>query len=76
MEANRSSPARNFTGRYFPLLSQELHHLNPEFAMQTNLWRITPEIAQILVEYHVPLGSSIDGPREINDLQRGNGYYE
>jgi uncharacterized protein len=44
--------------------------------MQTNLWRMTPEIAQILAEYHVPLGSSIDGPREINDLQRGNGYFE
>ena len=37
-----------------PLLSQELHHLRPEFAMQTNLWRMTPEIAQILDEYHVP----------------------
>jgi len=65
-----------FYRQALPLLSQELHHLNPEFAMQTNLWRMTPEIAQILAEYHVPLGSSIDGPREINDLQRGNGYFE
>jgi len=65
-----------FYRQALPLLSQGLHHLNPEFAMQTNLWRMTPEIAQILAEYHVPLGSSIDGPREINDLQRGNGYFE
>ena len=65
-----------FYRQALPLLSQELHHLNPEFAMQTNLWRMTPEIARILAEYHVPLGSSIDGPREINDLQRGNGYFE
>jgi len=65
-----------FYRQVLPLLSQELSHLNPEFAMQTNLWRMTPEIAQILAEYHVPLGSSIDGPREINDLQRGNGYFE
>jgi uncharacterized protein len=65
-----------FYRQTLPLLSQELHNLNPEFAMQTNLWRMTPEIAQILAEYHIPLGSSIDGPREINDLQRGNGYFE
>jgi uncharacterized protein len=65
-----------FYRQALPLLSQELHHLNPEFAMQTNLWRMTPEIAQILAEYNVPLGSSIDGPKEINDLQRGNGYFE
>jgi uncharacterized protein len=65
-----------FYRQVLPLLSQGLHHLNPEFAMQTNLWKLTPEIAKILAEYHVPLGSSIDGPREINDLQRGNGYFE
>jgi len=37
---------------------------------------MTPEIASILAEYHVPVGSSIDGPEEINDSQRGSGYYE
>ena len=65
-----------FYRQALPLLSQELHHLNPEFAMQTNLWRMTPEIAQILAEYHVPIGSSIDGPVEITDSQRGKGYFE
>jgi uncharacterized protein len=65
-----------FYRQALPLLSQELHHLNPEFAMQTNLWRMTPEIAQILAEYHVPIGSSIDGPEDITDSQRGKGYFE
>ena len=65
-----------FYRQALPLLSQELHHLNPEFAMQTNLWRMTPEIAQILAEYHVPIGSSIDGPEDITDSQRGLGYFE
>jgi uncharacterized protein len=65
-----------FYRQALPLLSQELHHLNPEFAMQTNLWRMTPEIAQILAEYHVPVGSSIDGPEDITDSQRGSGYFE
>jgi len=65
-----------FYRQALPLLSQELHKLSPEFAMQTNLWRMTPEIAQILAEYHVPIGSSIDGPEDITDSQRGKGYFK
>ena len=59
-----------------PMLSDELSHLKPDFAMQTNLWLLTPELAGILAAYHVPLGTSIDGPQELNDLQRGDGYFE
>ena len=59
-----------------PMLSDELSHLTPDFAMQTNLWLLTPELAGILAAYHVPLGTSIDGPQELNDLQRGDGYFE
>ncbi|MBP2133232.1 uncharacterized protein J2128_001153 [Methanomicrobium sp. W14] len=59
-----------------PLLSEGLKHLEPTFAIQTNLWRMTPEIAEILAEYNIPVGSSLDGPKSINDLQRGVGYYE
>ncbi len=59
-----------------PLLTGGLSHLKPALAMQTNLWRMTPEIAQILAEYDIPIGSSLDGPPEITDLQRGKGYFE
>jgi uncharacterized protein len=59
-----------------PLLSEGLSNLSPSFAIQTNLWRMTPEIADILAEYSVPVGSSIDGPEHINDLQRGKGYFK
>lgn len=65
-----------FYRQALPLLAQGLHHLNPEFAMQTNLWRMTPEIARVLAEYQVPIGSSIDGPEDITDSQRGSGYFE
>lgn len=65
-----------FYRQALPLLSEGLHHLNPEFAIQTNLWRMTPEIAQILAQYQVPIGSSIDGPEDITDSQRGTGYYQ
>jgi uncharacterized protein len=66
----------DFYRQALPLLTDELRDLNPEFAMQTNLWRMTPDIARILAEYHVPIGSSIDGPETITDSQRGSGYFE
>jgi uncharacterized protein len=66
----------DFYREALPLLSEGLCHLKPEFAMQSNLWRLTPELADILSGYSVPVGSSIDGPEEINDLQRGRGYFQ
>ncbi len=65
-----------FYRQALPLLAEGLPHLKPSFAMQTNLWRMTAEIARILAEYNVPIGSSIDGPEAINDAQRGVGYFE
>lgn len=59
-----------------PLLSKGLSHLEPNFALQTNLWRMTPELADVLAEHNVPIGSSLDGPEALNDLQRSEGYYE
>ena len=66
----------DFYRQALPILAGELSELTPDFALQSNLWRMTPEIADALAEYHVPIGSSIDGPQEINDPQRGEGYYE
>ncbi len=66
----------DFYRQALPMLATGLKVLSPEFAIQTNLWRMTPEIADILAEYHVPVGSSIDGPEDITDSQRGTGYYE
>jgi len=37
---------------------------------------LTHELAEVLAEYQIPIGSSLDGPMEINDLQRSEGYYE
>jgi uncharacterized protein len=66
----------DFYRQALPLISDGLNHLRIAFALQTNLWRLTPELAEILAEYHIPLGSSLDGPQELNDFQRSNGYYE
>ena len=66
----------DFYRQALPLLTQGLSHLRLAFALQTNLWKLTPELAEILAEYHIPIGSSLDGPQELNDLQRSEGYYE
>ncbi|HHY00913.1 MAG TPA: TIGR04083 family peptide-modifying radical SAM enzyme [Methanothermobacter sp.] len=59
-----------------PLLTKGLVHLKPAFAIQTNLWNLTPGLAELFKEYEIPIGSSLDGPEELNDLQRGEGYYQ
>jgi uncharacterized protein len=66
----------DFYRQALPLLTSELQELTPDFALQTNLWRMTPEIAEVLAEFRVPIGSSIDGPIDITDSQRGEGYFE
>jgi uncharacterized protein len=66
----------DFYRQALPMIAAGLQHLKPEFALQSNLWLMTPELARILAEYNVPIGSSIDGPEELNDLQRGKGYFK
>jgi len=66
----------DFYRQALPMLSTKLEHIEPNFALQTNLWKLTPELAEVLSEYNIPIGSSLDGPQKLNDLQRSEGYYE
>jgi uncharacterized protein len=66
----------DFYRQALPLLTGELQNIEPNFALQTNLWKLTPELADVLAQYRIPIGSSLDGPQELNDLQRSEGYYE
>jgi uncharacterized protein len=66
----------DFYKRALPLLTENLSHLKPALALQTNLWNLTDEMAELFHEYGIPIGSSIDGPKDLNDLQRGEGYFE
>ena len=65
-----------FYRKALPILAEGLTKNNPSFAIQTNLWRMTPELAEIFKAYHIPIGSSIDGPKDITDYQRGEGYFD
>ncbi len=65
-----------FFSQALAMLSEGLAKNRPSFAIQTNLWRMTPELASIFAAYHIPIGSSIDGPEEVTDSQRGTGYFQ
>ena len=65
-----------FYRQALPLIADGLSQLKPTFAMQSNLWLLTDGLADLLAKYNVPIGTSIDGPEELNDSQRGEGYYQ
>ena len=66
----------DFYREALPLLAKNLRHIKPAFALQSNLWLMTPDMAKVLAEYNIPIGSSLDGPKELTDLQRGKGYFD
>lgn len=59
-----------------PLLSESTTHKTEGFSLQSNLWLLTEDLAKLFGEYNVNISTSIDGPKEINDYQRGEGYFE
>jgi uncharacterized protein len=46
------------------------------FSLQSNLWKLTPAFCDLFKKYKVSIGTSLDGPKMINDRQRGKGYFE
>lgn len=46
-----------------------------KISIQSNLWLLDESLCEIFKEYHVGVGTSLDGPQEINDKQRSAGYY-
>ena len=45
-------------------ISTKLEHMYPAFAIQTNLWQMDEKTAQLFKKYEIPIGSSLDGPKE------------
>jgi uncharacterized protein len=46
------------------------------FSIQSNLWLLNEAHCELFSKNHFSLGTSLDGPREINDAQRGDGYFD
>ena len=46
------------------------------FSLQSNIWLLDDDLIDLFKKYNVVISTSIDGPKEINDYQRGEGYYD
>lgn len=46
------------------------------FSLQSNIWLLTPEMVDLFKKYNIAISTSIDGPEDINDYQRGEGYFK
>lgn len=45
-------------------------------SVQSNLWLLTARHCALFRRYGAHLGTSLDGPRHLNDPQRGEGYFD
>lgn len=46
------------------------------FSLQSNIWLLDEDLIDLFIKYNVNVSTSIDGPKEINDYQRGEGYFD
>ena len=69
-------PGSAFYREALPLLRDGLAPLRAKFSIQSNLWLLDDELCELFREHEVSIGTSLDGPREINDRQRGEGYFD
>lgn len=46
------------------------------FSLQSNIWLLNQDLIDLFKKYNVTISTSIDGPKEINDYQRGEGYFD
>ena len=46
------------------------------FSLQSNIWLLSEELIDLFIKYNVVVSTSIDGPKQINDYQRGEGYFD
>lgn len=54
-----------------------IRRIDPDASVsaQSNLWLLDEAYCELFREYSVALGTSLDGPEELNDAQRGKGYF-
>jgi len=65
----------SFYKKALPRLDEVFGH-SVKIGIQSNLWNINKEFIDLCKHYRINFGTSLDGPSEINDLQRSGGYYK
>ena len=54
----------------------QLSGFNTHLTLQSNLWNLTDEMLALLRQNDVAIGTSMDGPQEWCDVNRGEGYFD
>lgn len=57
-------------------LRDGLSQRSVRFSIQSNLWLLDDAYCDLFQEYGLSIGTSLDGPRDINDAQRGPGSFD
>lgn len=60
----------------FDQFDKLLPHLQVSYSLQSNLFNITDQLMTLFNKYRVNIGTSIDGPENICDTNRQNGYFK
>jgi uncharacterized protein len=58
------------------ILRQALAPRKVRFGIQSNLWLLDERFCKLFKASHVGVGTSLDGPEDINDRQRGSGHFQ
>lgn len=61
--------------RFLDGLTTEVSRADLNVAVQSNLWLLNEEFCALFRQHRVEVSTSLDGPAEITDLQRGPGYF-
>ena len=57
-------------------LSRPSGGVSVSFSVQSNLWRLDDRFIELFRKYRVSVGTSLDGPRNVCDENRGEGYFD
>ena len=60
----------------FAEIKSKLAGFRHNLSMQSNLWNLDDEFIRLFYENKVSIGTSIDGPQALCDINRGEGYFE
>jgi uncharacterized protein len=69
-------PGISWYRKALPMLREGLAPREVRFNIQSNLWALNDDLCDLFQKYQVSLGTSLDGPADINDAQRGQGYFQ
>ena len=65
----------NFYEKALPIVN-DIFGNTVKIGIQSNLWNINDEVCELFKQYNIRVGSSLDGPEEINDFQRSKYYFK